>query len=604
MTDCQVRHRPQSLTVARDVEPSGSDAAGVNGRSIADQDGPALVTGPSCRQNGMGSRWSTRRGQRSAPTLGVVMEKPELQRLNEIFFSCDKAELLRIFEELLSAMEAEEILPPARTMSQNYETAQANPEINTLPGNLKDARDSIFPFFWGTDGWSSKLHLENVKGPANYASLVGALACLLKNPNLCVDTYSQRSNELEVKAITSLANLLFYHIESPWGVFTAGGTISNMYAGKIGIEKVSPQTLRRGMSGERLAGIVSTAAHYSNQTLASWLGLGTNNLHAIPADDSCSMRLDLLSEKLEELYGAGIKTAFVIATFGSTDAFGIDNVEEIRRIAYEKAERFGMPAPQIHVDAAVGWTLCFLMEYDTVGNPYGFASEVLPLVEQAKVHCRTLRYADSVTIDFHKMGWGHYPASAFIVNHRNDLVHLFRSKEDIPYFSEAEYRRDPALFTLECSRPAIGPYSVMASLNGIGLAGFQVLVTHALEMAQYLKQRLAALDYCRVLNWNTVGTSVVWWVLPKGRNASEILRRVETGKLAEKDYHRYFKEVRHLFEKRKHMMDPQRDACLSFTTAMGYTPNGIHLPAWKAVFFNPKTDRAVVDRLIESIEEL
>ena len=46
------------------------------------------------------------------------------------------------------------------TMSQNYETAQANPEINVLPGNLRDARDAIFSFFWGTDEWFSPLHLE------------------------------------------------------------------------------------------------------------------------------------------------------------------------------------------------------------------------------------------------------------------------------------------------------------------------------------------------------------------------------------------------------------------------------------------------------------
>ena len=263
-----------------------------------------------------------------------------------------------------------------------------------------------------------------------------------------------------------------------------------------------------------------------------------------------------------------------------------------------------MPLPQIHVDAAVGWTLCFLMEYDTKANPFGFSPEVLPLIDQSRTFCRTLRYADSVTIDFHKMGWGHYPASAFVVNHRDDLVHLFRSKEEIPYFSEAEYRRDPALFTLECSRPGIGPYSVMASLNGIGLTGFQILVAHSLEMAHYLKKRLEALDYCKVLNVNTVGTNVAWWVLPKGRNAGEILRRLETGELSENDRLRYFKEIRHLFDKRRETLDPKKDAHLSFTTSMGYTPHGIALPAWKAVFFNPKTDCEVVDQLIHSIEEL
>ena len=137
------------------------------------------------------------------------MDQSRLEEMINTFFVCDQKRVAEIFNELLSAAAIEESQPPGGLMSRNYETAQANPEIHTLPGNLKDARDAIFPFFWGTDGWSSKLHLENVKGPANYASLIGALACLLKNPNLCTDSYSQRSNELEVKSITALANLLF-----------------------------------------------------------------------------------------------------------------------------------------------------------------------------------------------------------------------------------------------------------------------------------------------------------------------------------------------------------------------------------------------------------
>ena len=228
-------------------------------------------------------------------------------------------------------------------MSRKYDTAQSNPEIHYIPGNLKDARDAIFPYFWGTDGWYSKLHMENVKGPANYASLIGAIACLLKNPNLCVDTYSQRSNELELKAITSLANLVFYHTKNPWGIFTMGGTISNLYGGKIGIEKTHPNAMKRGLRDVKLAGIVSEAAHYSNETLAGWLGLGTDNLYSIPTDESCSMDLQLLREKMEEIYNGKTTIAFVIATFGSTDAFGIDDIKSIRQIINEVSAKYNMP---------------------------------------------------------------------------------------------------------------------------------------------------------------------------------------------------------------------------------------------------------------------
>jgi hypothetical protein len=37
---------------------------------------------------------------------------------------------------------------------------------------------------------------------------------------------------------------------------------------------------------------------------------------------------------------------------------------------------------------------------------------------------------------------------------------------------------------------------------------------------------------------------------------------------------------------------------------MGYQPNGIQVPAWKAVFFNPKTCKEDIDQIIRSIEEL
>ncbi len=529
------------------------------------------------------------------------------QRYDEVvrtFFHCDPEAITGIFSEFLQAMRAEETLPPTAHMSQNYETARENPEIHVLPGNLKDARDAVFPYFWGTDSWSSPLHLENVKGPANYASLVGALACLLKNPNLCTDTYSQRSNELEVKAVTALANLLFYHTNDPWGVFTMGGTVSNLYGAKIGIEKVLPRAMHCGLQGVKVAGIVSEAAHYSNQTLAGWLGLGTENLHRIPTDSALALRLDALEEQLEALHRAGNRVAFVTATFGTTDAFGVDNVSGIRRVIDDFAKRHGERPPQLHVDAAVGWVLSFLTEYDATENSLGFSPELLPLVKRAQAYTEGLREADSITIDFHKMGWGHYPSSAFLVNRRSDLQYLARTVTDTPYFSEADGRRDPALFTLECSRPALGPYAVMASLNGLGLTGWRMLVGRALELAETLKRRIEALDNCKVLNLETCGPSVVWWVLPKGRNAKEIFQRVVAGQLPPEKFAHYAAEVRRLFEKREKAMDPMLDARLSFTSSIGYRPNGLDLPAWKAVFFNPKTDDAVVDRLIVSIEEL
>jgi glutamate/tyrosine decarboxylase-like PLP-dependent enzyme len=532
------------------------------------------------------------------------MDRKKYQDLIDTFFSWQQPAISQIFTEFLSATAAESALSPAEIMSQNYETARANPEIHNLPGNLKDARDVVFPYFWGTDSWNNPLHLENVRGPANNASLIGMLACLLKNPNLCTDRYSQRSNELEVKAITTLANLIFYHTQDPWGVFTIGGTISNLYGGKIGLEKVLPGAMQNGLRGERVVGLCSQASHYSNQTVAGWLGIGTSNLIEIPTDHNLAMRTDLLESKLDELYTTGAKVAYVCCTFGTTDGFGYDDIEAISEIIESKSKQYGAPRPQVHVDAAVGWALSMLSDYNVQANPLEMEKNVCELIARVQQKNKGLRKADSVTIDFHKMGRGHYPSSAFIVNRREDLKYLARTVSDTPYFSDAQANRDPALFTLECSRPAFGPYSVMASLNGIGLTGWQMLLARSLELADRLKSKLASLDYCKVLNQDTPGASVNWWVFPKGRNAEEIFQKLVNNELSAEQRHRYLPEIRRLFDKRSKMMDPKMDARLGFTTSFGYCPHGIDIPAWKAVFFNPKTTEAMVDRIVESIEEL
>ena len=88
-------------------------------------------------------------------------------------------------------------------------------------------------------------------------------------------------------------------------------------------------------------------------------------------------------------------------------------------------------------------------------------------------------------------------------------------------------------------------------------------------------KKLSNLEYCRVLNDDCMGPSVVFWVLPKGRNASQIYNKLINNELTEKEYLRYFGEIQRLFEKRKSSIDPAIDAHLSFTSSMGYNPMGI-----------------------------
>ena len=157
--------------------------------------------------------------------------------------------------------------------------------------------------------------------------------------------------------------------------------------------------------------------------------------------------------------------------------------------------------------------------------------------------------------------------------------------------------------SLETSRPALGVYSVYASLMAIGLEGYRRLVANALRMAVLLRTRLEALENCKVLNMDAAGPHVVWWVLPKGRDAKAAYRQIVNGEMSPEKAARFFEESKRLFDRRTRSLT-RNDPRLSHTTDIGYRPHGIPLPAWKAVIFNPKTDEKDIDAIVRGIEEL
>ncbi|MCU0821937.1 MAG: hypothetical protein MUC95_05625, partial [Spirochaetes bacterium] len=98
-----------------------------------------------------------------------------------------------------------------------------------------------------------------------------------------------------------------------------------------------------------------------------------------------------------------------------------------------------------------------------------------------------------------------------------EILNTIKAGDKIATYEGMPRNYEPAHFTLECSRPALGPYSVMASLDGIGLLGYQRPGSHSLELVSYAKGKIDMPDYCRVLNSKCHGPTVVWQVLPRGR---------------------------------------------------------------------------------------
>ena len=187
--------------------------------------------------------------------------------------------------------------------------------------------------------WSHPNAQVNVTPLPTISSITAFIAAAIYNPNIISDEYSGRFTEAEIQSIAMLSDLIGYDPQESGGLFTFGGTGTILYGCKLGIEKVlGGRGMQEGIR-ENIKIFSSDVSHYSHLTVAAWLGLGMKNLIAIPSTSNNEMSLSALEDALRLALSRGDKVATILATLGTTDAFGIDDVAAIVRLRDNSGSR-------------------------------------------------------------------------------------------------------------------------------------------------------------------------------------------------------------------------------------------------------------------------
>ncbi|KYF92729.1 hypothetical protein BE17_47480 [Sorangium cellulosum] len=395
--------------------------------------------------------------------------------------------------------------------------------IADAPATLEDTIRDIASYLEGQRMPGHPSFQLNVIPPPTIASVAGYLFAGLHNPNLVWDDYCHRLAEAEVEAVSAVADLVGYDPAKVGGIFTFGGTATLLYGVRIGLEKALPGTMTGGLrSGFRV--VTSDRGHYSSMTVMGWLGGGTNNLVRVATDDDNSMRLDALELTLRRMIESGERIATIIATVGTTDAFGIDNVEHTVRLRDALVEEYRLDyRPHVHADAVIGWAFSVFNTYDFERNPLGFDGRTLQCLRDTRALVKHLHMADSIGIDCHKTGYAPYTSSMFLCKDGKDLHKLARDLDDMPYlFQHGHYH--PGKFTLEVSRPGGSVLSALANLKSLGRQGYQVLLGHAVAMAEHLRDQIEQCPSLVNLNDYNLGPVSLFRLYPKGVDAKKAYR--------------------------------------------------------------------------------
>ncbi len=443
---------------------------------------------------------------------------------------------------------------------------------------------------------------QNVIPPPTISSLIGVLLASLYNPNLGWDEYSHRLALAEVEMVAITGRLVGYDPDRAGGFFTFGGTGTTLYGVKIGLEKAIPGAMTSGVREEAVI-FASDASHYCRYNVAGWLGLGAKSVITIPTDSRNAVKLEVLRDQARAVLQRGGKIAAIIATLGTTDAFGIDDLAGIVAIRDELVEEFQLPYQlHIHADAVIGWAWSVFNDYDFERNSLGFRPRTIRALAGVRNPILSLALADSVGIDFHKPGFTPYISSLVLFKNRDDLQLISRPQEQMPYLYQFGVHR-PGVYTLETSRGGGGILAALANVKLFGKEGLQVIIGHIVEMSRLLREHLEGHDGITVLNRESFGPVTLFRVYPPGIDTFRI-KEAESQDAACRDVLLLHNEYnRKVFEYVHQEAMAGRGAVLSLTDCYRTSEYGEPIVALKSFILSPFVDEEMIEVVVQKVLE-
>jgi glutamate/tyrosine decarboxylase-like PLP-dependent enzyme len=213
-------------------------------------------------------------------------------------------------------------------------------------------------------------------------------------------------------------------------------------------------------AGVRFLLYASSEAHSCVRKAAELLGLGSDNIRTVPADEAFRLRPGDLDRMLVADQSSGHVPVAVVASAGTVNSGAIDPLGEIARVCAARDV-------WLHVDGAYGGPAILLLD------DYADAR-------------RAFRHADSIAIDPHK--WLYIPVDAGMILFR-DPARARDAFSLVPPYLRADGDSSGVWFSelgFDQTRP-FRALKILMALQHLGLDGYRDLIRHDLQLAAHLR---------------------------------------------------------------------------------------------------------------------
>uniref|UniRef100_A0A8D0GMB7 Glutamate decarboxylase 1 n=1 Tax=Sphenodon punctatus TaxID=8508 RepID=A0A8D0GMB7_SPHPU len=345
------------------------------------------------------------------------------------------------------------------------------------------------------------------------------------------------------------------------GVFSPGGTISNLYSVIVARYKRFPEIKTKGMTAlPDITLFASEHSHYSVKKAAAVLGIGTDNVIAVKCDERGKMIPYELEANILKAKRQGRVPLYVCATAGTTVYGAFDPLANIADIC-KKYDLW------MHVDAAWGGGLLMTRKHSFKLNG--------------------IERANSITWNPHKLMGVPLQCSAFLIHEKGLLQACNQLRAEYLFQPDKLYdvTYDTGDKTIQCGRH-VDVFKLWLMWRAKGTRGFEILINKFLELAEYLYKELKARDnFELVFDGEPELTNVCFWYIPPS------LRRIPRGPEQEKMLHQVAPKIK------ARMIEEG-------TTLVSYQPQGDKVNFFRMIFSNPATKKSDIDFLLEEIERL
>jgi glutamate/tyrosine decarboxylase-like PLP-dependent enzyme len=325
-----------------------------------------------------------------------------------------------------------------------------------------------------------------VASPATPVGAFASLAAAALNSNVTSWRSAPGPTEVERTAVRWLAELIGFRGEGSnetcGGLLTSGGSMANLNALFVAHRTVARDASRRGLWGERAPATLyaSDQVHLSIPKAADILGLGREQLRAVPSDESYRVDVRALRERIEADVREGLRPFCVVASAGTVSTGAVDDLREVAGVAREHSL-------WLHIDGAYG--------------------ALAASTESKRALFKGIEEADSISLDPHKWLYTPLGAGCLLFREPGRARAAYAATEE-GYIKVFEREEAEAFafwnYGTELSRP-FRALKVWATLSFYGARRVGAAIEEDCATAAYMAERVRAADDFELLAPVTLG---------------------------------------------------------------------------------------------------